>query len=134
MPDIVHSPSELAYYRLDQAARCLQTAERSIGVNDFEDAANRSYYCIFHAMRAVLALDRLDFKKHSGVISKFLEKYIKTGIFPVKYSDAIKNAFEIRNDTDYEDFYTVSKSDVATQVENAREFLTAVKEYIGTRT
>jgi hypothetical protein len=37
----------------------------------FETAANRSYYCIFNAMRAVLSLDRFDSKKHSGIIDAF---------------------------------------------------------------
>jgi uncharacterized protein (UPF0332 family) len=131
MPD--YTPEDLAAFRIDQAAECLQDAQRSMDAGSFKGAANRSYYCIFHAMRAVLALDRLDFKHHSGVISKFREKYIKTGIFPAEHSDAIRDAFEIRTESDYKDFYIVSKNDVAMQIDNAQKFLKAVKEYIGTR-
>ena len=43
---------------------------------------HRSYYAIFHAMRAVLALDGIDMKRHSGVMSEFRRLYIKTGILP----------------------------------------------------
>ena len=39
-------------------------------------------------------------------------------------------AFEMRNDSDYQDFYVVSKADVMEQVENAKLFLEAVEEYI----
>ena len=37
----------------------------------YRSAANRAYYAIFHAMRAVLALDGVDMKHHSGIISEF---------------------------------------------------------------
>ncbi|MDR0307348.1 MAG: HEPN domain-containing protein [Chitinispirillales bacterium] len=123
-------PSDLASFRLDQAMKCLQVAEINMNAGFFKDAANRSYYCIFHSMRAVLAFERFDSKRHSGIISAFRQRYINTGTFPVKYSDIIIDAFEIRVESDYKDFYIVSKDEVSTQIENAREFLTAVKEYI----
>jgi len=123
-------PSDLALFRLQQARECLQTAELLIAADSFKASANRSYYCIFHAMRAVLALERFDSKKHSGVISAFRQRYIKTGIFPVQYTDIVGKAFDVRNESDYEDFYIVSKEKVAAQLENAKTFLAAVEEYI----
>ena len=59
------TPLDLAARRLQQARECLQGAETEIAANLFKNSANRSYYCIFHAMRAVLALDRFDSKKHT---------------------------------------------------------------------
>ena len=37
----------------------------------YRSAASRLYFSVFHAMRAVLALDRIDRKHHSGIISEF---------------------------------------------------------------
>ena len=125
-----YNPSDLASFRLQQARECLQTAEVNIAAGLFKAAANRSYYCIFHAMRAVLALDRFDSKKHSGVISAFRQKYVKTGVFAGDISDIIKTAFEVRNESDYEDYYLISKDEVAAQLENAKTFLTAIEEYL----
>lgn len=62
-------------------------------------------------MRAVLAFDEIDMKKHSGVMSEFRRRYIKTGIFPENISDMISQAFDIRADCDYDDFYIVSKEE-----------------------
>jgi len=45
---------------------------------DYASANNRAYYSIFHAMRAVLALEQKDFKKHSAVIAQFTQSYLKT--------------------------------------------------------
>ncbi len=124
-------PEDLAKFRIQQAKECLQDA-RLPGISP-KAAANRSYYCIFNAMRAVLALDRFDSKKHSGVISAFHKDYIRTGVFPADFSDMIKHAFEIRGDSDYKEFYLVSKAAIAAQVENAGIFLEAAEKYVNGR-
>jgi len=124
------TPADLANVRIQQARECLLSAELEIAAGLFRTSANRSYYAIFHAMRAVLALDEFDSKKHSGVISAFRQRYIKTGIFSAKHSDIVGSAFEVRIDSDYQDYYIISKSDVVAQLENAKMFLAAVEEYI----
>jgi uncharacterized protein (UPF0332 family) len=120
----------LANVRLQKAKICLQDAEMTYATDSFLNSANRSYYCIFHAMRALLALEDFDSKKHSGIIAAFRQRYTKTGIFPSEFSDIVGNAFEVRNDSDYEDFYVISKDDVAAQITNAKTFLAAVEDYI----
>jgi uncharacterized protein (UPF0332 family) len=93
-------------------------------------AVNRAYYCIFHSIRAILALDEFDSKKHSGVIAYFCEKYIKTKIFDKTYSAIIGDAFDIRNNSDYVDFFETTMDDAREQVENAKLFLSAVEAYL----
>jgi len=124
------TPENLASFRLYQAKECLQSAEREFAADSFKAAANRSYYCIFHSMRAVLALERFDSRKHSGIMSAFRKDYIRNGIFPAEFSKIVGDAFEIRNDSDYEDFFIVPKASVAAQLENAKTFLAAVEKYI----
>jgi len=120
----------LMSFRLQQARNSLESA---LDTKDLQTAANRSYYSIFYAMRAIQALDRFDSKKHSGVIANFRQNYIKTGIFPVAFSDIVGNAFKVRIESDYEDFYLISKAEVAAQVKNAETFLAAVEKYVGER-
>lgn len=55
----VNSKKDLSNYRLDKARQCLQAAKALLGLELYEDAANRAYYCIFHSVRSLLALDRL---------------------------------------------------------------------------
>jgi len=121
---------ELSRYRLSQAKDCLRAAENNLASELYKDSLNRSYYCIFHSMRAVLALDMFDSKKHSGIIANFRQKYIKTGVFNPTLSDIIGSAFEVRNNSDYEDFYVVAKEDVDQQINNAKEFMSEVVVYI----
>ena len=47
---------------LSKAERYLTDARRTLEMGMYDTAANRSYYVIFHAARAVLALDGLDFR------------------------------------------------------------------------
>ena len=82
---------------------------------------------------ALLALDSLDFKKHSAVIAKFRELYVKTGEFDVKFSRMVGEAFDLRTDCDYEDFYVVSKQEVEEQLKNATAFLEEMEHYIEKR-
>ncbi len=59
----------MAKYRLEKAKNDLSAAKIIAGQGYYEVAANRSFYAIFHATRAVLALTEQDFRKHSGVIA-----------------------------------------------------------------
>lgn len=85
---------------------------------------------MFTAARAILATDNKDFSKHAGVIAYFQQMYVKTGLFEKKYSKYISQAFQIRNNVDYADFFIVSEQDAREQYQNAKEFLDAVKEYL----
>jgi len=124
----------LVQYRLEQSRECLRDAIRDVDAEAYKAAANRSYYCIFHAMRAVLAMDEFDSKKHSGVISVFRQKYIKSGIFAADFSDVIQRAFNNRGKSDYEDFFIVPIELTKVQVEEAGSFLQEVERYISTLT
>ena len=81
-------------------------------------------------MRALLALDGIDRKHHSGVISEFRRLYIKTGVFDTGLSEIIESVFRLRSDSDYNDFFIVSKDEVVEQVENARLFLERMENYL----
>ena len=62
-------------------------------------------------MGAVLAFDEIDMKRHSGVISEFRRRYIKTEIFETRMSEIISVLFDVRTDSDYDDFFVISKAD-----------------------
>lgn len=91
--------------RFEKAEECLADAKLLLERESYKSAANRSYYAVFHAMRAVLAYDGYDSKKHSGIIAEFRRLYIKTGIFESGMSDTIRSLFDLRTDSDYNVFF-----------------------------
>ena len=125
-----HERKALSQARLEHAVECLSAATNLLETGNYKSAANRSYYAVFHAMRAVLVFDEIDMKRHSGVISEFRRRYIKTEIFETRMSEIISVLFDVRTDSDYDDFYVISKADVEEQIQNAEKFCKAVKEYL----
>lgn len=123
----------LSNARYLHAEECLQAAQLLLDAENCKSAANRSYYAIFHAMRSVLAFDGIDMKHHSGIISEFRRLYIKTGVFSTQLSSIISVLFSIRQDSDYDDFFVISKAEVLEQIENAKTFLCEIKKYLNTK-
>jgi len=119
----------IANYRLERANELLNLADKLIQ-DDILTSANRLYYAVFNIMRSVLALNCIDFKKHSGVIAYFRENYLKANIFDKKYSNLIGKTEYIRNKSDYEDFFVIKKSEVTIYLTEAKEFHKEVSKYI----
>lgn len=120
----------LSKTRLAHAFDCLNEAEILLSADEYRGTANRAYYAAFHAMRAVLILDNFDSKKHSGIIAKFRELYLKTELFDKEVSDKISSLFRVRSASDYDDFYIVAKQDAIQQLDNARYIVALVEKYL----
>ena len=124
------SITELSKYRYERALEELKNAKDVFDVGSYKLALNRSYYAIFHAMRAVNVLDEFDSSKHSGVIAHFNQYHVKTGDFQKDASKIIQNAMEMREHADYEDFFVASKKDAEEQISKAEQFLEYVKVFL----
>lgn len=121
---------ELAGLRIDHSRECLSAARSLFDSGNYKSAANRCYYTVFHAMRAVLAMDKIDMKHHSGIISEFRRLYIKTGAFDIELSKIISVLYETRTDSDYDDFFTVTRDEVAEEITMAEAFLNNVSDFL----
>ena len=121
---------DLSKARLEHADECISAAKSLLKNGNFKSASNRAYYTVFHAMRAVLAFDKIDMKHHSGIIAEFRRLYIKTGIFDVELSRIISILSDSRNDSDYDDFFVVSKEEVSEQIKDAARFLKEIKAFV----
>lgn len=71
----------LSKYRIDQAKENLEEVEALFNINIFKGASNRVYYAIFHAIKAMFALEKIDFNKHSSGILYFNKEYVSKYIF-----------------------------------------------------
>lgn len=120
----------LSGYRLNRASELLDASELLLDSGHLKDSVNRSYYAMFSALRAVLAIDGFDAKKHYGVISEFRRLYIKTGIFDGEYSEYVGDAFRVRNNSDYNDMFLVSREEAITQLANAKSLVDAVSAFL----
>lgn len=112
---------DFSKYRLDKAKETLHTAEDIFkSGRDYASANNR----------AVLALERIDFKRHKDVIAYFNQNYVNTEIFPRTLGHKISLAQSIREDSDYDDEYQPSYEKTEQQINTAKELIQLVEKYI----
>jgi uncharacterized protein (UPF0332 family) len=121
---------ELAGYRMERAKEMLSAAEDNLKIGQYKTSLNRSYYAIFHAMRAMNILKGFDSSKHSGVIAYFNKEYIKEGIMDKELSVIIKSCSFLREKSDYDDFFIVGRKETENQLASAKVFLEAVEKYL----
>lgn len=121
---------ELSKHRLEQAKEELEDAKLLYNNKRYKSANNRAYYSIFHSIRAVLALEGIDFKRHKDVQAYFNKNYVSTEIFPKKMGHKIAEANKIREDSDYDDKFVSNNEDTLNQINTAEELISLVEKYI----
>lgn len=124
---------DLANYRITQSKENLEEADMLYNATRFKGASNRAYYAIFHAIKAILALEQKDFKKHSSVIAYFNKEYISKEIFPRELGKDITNIRLYREKSDYLDFYIITKEDCKMQIDKAKKVVKAVENYLSNK-
>lgn len=124
---------DLSRYRLEKAKEDLETAEENMIGGKYRASINRSYYAVFHALRAVKALDRFDSGKHSGIIAFFNQHYVKTAVFDKEISKMIDSCYRMREKADYDDFFLAAKDDAVQQLDKAKETVHAVERFIASK-
>ena len=70
---------ELSKYRFETGIENLEDARLMYEKGRYKNSLNRAYYAIFHAIRAVNALDGFDSSKHSGVTAHFNHIFLNSG-------------------------------------------------------
>ena len=121
---------DFALYRLDRAKQEQATAELLYKENKLLAANNRAYYSIFYAIRAVLAMEKIDFKRHKDVLAYFNKNYVKTEIFPRQIGRKIVLASKVREDSDYDDEYEPSAETTFLQIQTAKELIELVEKFL----
>ena len=120
----------LSLHRLEQSKEDLEAAKLLYDKGYYKSANNRAYYSIFHSMRAVLALEAVDFKKHKDVQAYFNKNYVNTEIFPRIMGRKIAKASTVREDSDYDDEFTADRDNTFIQIETAEELIKLVEVYL----
>lgn len=123
---------ELSDYRLQEAEDSLKVAQNCLKDGFYKDSINRSYYAAFYAIKAILALGTVDFKRHKDVVAYFNKEYVAVEKFPRELGRRLGTLKQIREKSDYDDFFIASKSKAEEQIETADMILREVKKYLET--
>jgi len=99
-------------------------------LGEYEDVVSRAYYCVFHAAKAVLALEQSFPKTHEGTIREFGLKLIKQGKLPKELGTIFSDARSLRETADYAVTPVIGLEDARWSVEAAERFLKQIKAYL----
>ena len=122
--------SALVLYRLESAREKLSAEKDLLENQHYKDSVSRSYYAIFTAARALLAVRQLDSSKHSGVIALFNQHFVKNGLICKDASKWLERAKLYREQADYGDFYIVSREEAEVQIQSATQFIKEVENAV----
>lgn len=126
-------PEQLAAlisYRLEQARETLREAEILLNESALRGAINRTYYAMFYAVLALLAIKRIGTSKHSAIISAFDREFVKPGVFDRELSRTLHLAFDRRQTHDYGELIQIDRQTAEEMLANARIFVSQIEAYL----
>lgn len=98
--------------------------------NRYKDSINRCYYAAFYAIKAVLALEEKDFKRHKDAVAYFNQRYVATDIFCREVGRQLGRLKRKREASDYDDFYVASYNEALEQYEAAVLIVNRVERFL----
>ena len=122
----------LAKARMDRADELLMESRLLLEKNAYKSSNNRAFYAIEKSIKALLATKEMEVLTHNGGLKQFNYLFIHKGdgTFTSDDYQKIANAEQIRNASDYDDFYISSKEETREQVELAETFVNKVRKYL----
>jgi len=115
---------------LKQAGEELNAANLLFNKGFYRESVSRAYYSMFHATQSLLLIKEIYPKSHKGVIQKFGEEFVKSGILEKKMGYMLSQAETMRLKADYDVGVKISKEECEEILDNCEYFIRKVKELI----
>jgi uncharacterized protein len=122
---------DLIEYRLEQAEESISEAEFLLSAGkSTRSVINRAYYAMFYSILALQLTVGKSAKKHMGAIALFDKHFVKNGTFPRELSKAVHRGFELRQMSDYQELFAISKKDAQDLLEQAKIFVAEANKHL----
>ena len=116
---------------LEKSQAAIKAADDSIINNNPENALNRTYYAIFYMVMALAQKENFKTSKHASLMGWFNKKFIfEEKVFDPKLFEVYRDAFESRQDSDYDAMYEPHLEEIKTLLSDAKVFIEAVRKVI----
>jgi len=117
-------------FRIEKAKNTFAEVPVLIEKKFYRTAANRLYYACFYAATALLINDAYETHTHSGVKTLLGLHYIKENIIEKSFGKMYQQLFNLRQDSDYEDWFEVDEEDINSHLEPAEKFIETIEKLI----
>lgn len=115
---------------LERAVEALGVAQHLRESGHYPDAVSKTYYAMFYAATAALLTLDIRVSRHSAVIAAIGENLSKTRLIDPKHHRAFIDAFEERENADYNVFAVYESGEVDRRLSEAREFVEEMRRFI----
>ncbi|MEZ3467268.1 MAG: HEPN domain-containing protein [Schaedlerella sp.] len=122
----------LAKVRMERAEELLTESKLLLEKEAYKSANNRAFYAIEKVLKGLLASKEIEAATHNGCLKQFNFHFIHNGdhTFTSEDYQKISYADQIRNASDYDDFYVANKEETKELVIFAEQFVKKVREYL----
>jgi uncharacterized protein (UPF0332 family) len=125
--------SELVLYKMARANETFNEVNFLLKNNFLNTAVSRLYYSCFYAVSALLIYNDIHAKKHAGVKQMFGLHFVATNIISREAGKFYTEIFELRQDSDYEDYFEFEAKEVFELLEPAQKLLYEIEAIILTK-
>jgi len=123
----------LVAYRLQRAHETFKEVEGNVQMKFWNAAANRLYYACYYAALALNLNNSITARTHSGVFGLFEKHFVTTGIISNEQNKLYRKLFDLRQSSDYDDWFEVEESDIIPNIEPAKKFIETIENLINTK-
>lgn len=125
----------LAKVRMCRARELLEEAVELLEKGSYKSANNRAFYAMEKGIKALLAMEQIEVATHNGGLKQFNYVFIYKGdgTFTSEDYQKIACAEQIRNASDYDDFYIASREETRQLVENTEYIVNKIENYVAER-
>ncbi len=127
---MVYDKSVLVNYRIKRTDETLDEALLSLTNNKLNLTANRIYYAAFYIFSALAISNDFSTSKHSQLLGWFNKNFVKKGKVPKEFGKIYLNAYELRQEGDYEDLIEFDPIALSEKLKEVTKFVSVVKELI----
>ncbi|MDR2651964.1 MAG: HEPN domain-containing protein [Prevotellaceae bacterium] len=118
-------------YRIEKAKETFKGAEsNALQLQNWAIAGNRLYYAAYYMISALLLKNGHIAHTHTGTRSLFYQHFVKTNIVTKESGRIYSKLFEIRQASDYDDFFDLDENDILPLIEPVKIFICEIERLI----
>lgn len=117
----------LVKYRIEKAYGTVVEARDSADDDHWTLAANRLYYAVYYASKALLIQNGIIAKSHEGVIGLIGQKFVVPGIISTDEAKLLARLQNMRKTGDYDDFKEWHQEDVESLFEKVEAYINKIR-------
>lgn len=117
-------------YRIEKSDATYADVLKTMEFGMYSTAANRLYYAFFYAASALLISKGVEAHRHSGLQTMMHLHFVKTGLLTSEDGLLMRQLFNLRQESDYDDFVEITLEDLEPIVPKTKDLIEKIKKLV----